>query len=75
MTKSFADDGALAIFCNKCGRCFEDTVGRVSRIQEETFDSDLYHVSSYVIDFGLNVMSGLEFLSDYCRHCAEEDTP
>ena len=73
--KRYKDGESLALFCNKCDTCFEGTIGKVRNLrEEEMFDSDLYNVTSYVIDFGLNVMSGLEFLSDYCRHCAEEDT-
>lgn len=73
--KRLTDEGDLAIFCSKCGRCFEDTVGRVSRIQEETFDSDLYHVSSYSIDAGWFLMNMLEDSWDFCPRCAEEVNP
>ena len=71
--KGLTDEGELAIFCSKCGMRFEDTVGKVRRLQEyETFDSDLYHVSNYTIDAGWFLMNMLEDSWDFCPCCGDE---
>lgn len=68
--KGTTDEGELALFCSKCGRRFEDTVGRVRHLQEdETFDSDLYRVDNYVIDAGWFLMN---MVGDFCPGCGEE---
>ena len=74
--KGITDEGELAIFCSKCGRRFEDTIGKVRHLQEdETFDSDLYRVDNYVIDAGWFLMNMLEDSWDFCPRCAEEVNP
>ena len=76
MTKGITAEGEFALFCSKCDSRLEDTVGRVGHIQEEeTFDSDLYHVFSYAIDLVWFVMNGLEDTWDVCPRCSEEVNP
>lgn len=76
MTKGITSEGEFELFCSKCDSRLEDTVGRVRHLEEdETFDSDLYHVSSCAIDLVWFVMNGLGDTWDVCPRCAEEVNP
>ena len=70
MTKRYKDEESLALFCNKCDTCFEDTIGKVRNLrEEETFESDLYNVTSLSIDAGWFLMN---MVGDFCPGCGEE---
>ena len=70
MTKRYKDEESLALFCSKCDTCFEDTIGKVRNLrEEETFESDLYNVTSFSIDAGWFLMN---MVGDFCPDCGEE---
>lgn len=69
MTNRYKDEESLALFCSKCDTCFEDTIGKVRNLrEEETFESDLYNVTSFSIDAGWFLMN---MVGDFCPGCGE----
>lgn len=70
MTKRYTDEESLALFCSKCDTCLEDTIGKVRVLrEEETFESDLYNVTSFSIDAGWFLMN---VVGDFCPGCGDE---
>lgn len=68
--KRYKDEESLALFCSKCDTCFEDTIGKVRNLrEEETFESDLYNVTSFSIDAEWFLMN---MVGDFCPGCGEE---